>query len=256
VPGFGAGRLTVESYRRGGPLTVRCVNSWNDRLLPADIAGAFEAVEGVESAVDIEKGADSTYVTVRKVGPLEEEQSGSVAPMVGVLCGSKLYPRCSSCGAPISFQAFDFDLDKGEITERDSGVRVVHQATSCLETLMMQMEDDLGDRARRLAIDAEAGYVERRIESGEYVSESDDPKHRMFDYMALVRRRCLGNPILVDLDGDRLHVRVRNPANPALLAGRTLGTYRAVMRRPAVAKTQIGFGVLEIEVAPARDATV
>jgi len=251
TPGFGAGKLSVESYRRGGPLVVRCINSWNDRLLPADVAGAFEAVEGTECEVDVEKGADATYVRVRAVGPLDDEEPGKVAPMVRVLSGSKLYPRCTSCGAPISFQVFNFDLDNGEITERDNGIRVVHQATACLETLLMQIEDDLGDEARALAIDAEAKYVVRKIESGDYSSEADDEKHRLFDYMSLIRRRCLGNPILVDLEGDRLHVRVRNPANPVLLTGRTLGTYSAVMHRPAAARTQLGYGTMEVEVTPA-----
>ena len=250
APALGAGRLSIESYRRGGPLVVRATNAWNERLLPADVAAVFEAVEGCTSEVDVEKGGGSTYIRARKVGHAGEEPQAYVAPLAGVLHGTRQYPRCPRCGAPTSFQTFKWDTDAGEVTERETGVRVVHQAVACFNTFLRQMDEEIGEEAGQLAVEYQAQYVARRIDSGDYGSMGKDAKHRMFDYMGLIRRRCLGNPIIVNLVGDELYVRVRNPANSALLKGRALGTYRAVMRTDGRLQWQHGCGLLEMLVKP------
>lgn len=254
APDFGFGRVSIAGYRRGGPLEVEATNVWDERLFTADVAGAFEAVEGAECEVDTE-GADGTYrFTARRSGEEKQEYAGRLTPLTGALSGEHAYPRCHACGAPISFQVFSWDLERGEVRERDNGLRVVHRTAACFDSLLHEMEIERGEELRELAIRTQADYVRDMIVSGAYDVDGEtriDTGRKYFDHLGLIRRRCMGNPVNFDYGPGSLRVSIRNPANEALVTGRVLGTFEGVEGSKGLAGSSSSGGTLKVEVSSA-----
>ena len=253
APDFGMGRMGIVGYERGGPLEVEATNVWDEGLFAADVAGAFEAVEGTECDVDTGK-ADGTYrFTARKSGEERLEYTGRLIPLTGALSRERAHPRCHACGAPVSFQVFYWDHELGEIRERDNGLRVVHRTAGCFDSMLREMEIELGGELRELAVRAQADYVRDKVASGAYGPGEplDDTGRRYFHYLGLIRRRCMGNPVNFDFSTWDLRVSIRNPANEELLIGRVLGTYEAVTGKEGRAAGASSGGMLKVEVSSA-----
>ena len=254
TPNFGVGRMSVAGYRRGGPLEVEASNVWDERLFPADLAGAFEAVEGAECEVDTEKAGGTYRFTARRSGAEKPEYTGRLIPLTGVLSGERAYPRCRACGAPVSFQVFSWDRERGEIRERDNGLRVVHQTMACFDSLLNEMKTELGGELRELAVRTQADYVRDRVASGAYDADGEpfnDTGRKYFHCLGLIRRRCMGNPVNFDSGPDSLKVSIRNPANEELLIGRVLGTFEGISGRKGRASDDSSGGMLKVEVSSA-----
>jgi hypothetical protein len=218
------------------------------------VAGAFEAVEGVECEVASVKAGDTYRFTAQPAGGGKQEHTGRLAPPAGSLSGERAYPRCHECGAPISFRIFSWARDSGEIMERDNGLRVVHQAAGCFDGLLHEMEMELGEKLRGLAIRTEADYVRGMIVSGAYDSGGEtrvDTGRKYFDYLALIRRRCMGNPINFDYGPGSLTVSIRNPANEELLIGRVLGTFEGVSGMKGLVGSSSSGGMLKVAASSA-----
>lgn len=251
TPYFGVGKMRMVSYQRGGPLVVEAEDVWNENLFSADVAGSFEAIEGGESDADYDTSGGVFRVVAHKRSREKEELRGRLVPITGQLMGTPQYPRCPDCGSPVSFQAFSWDYSRGVVLERESGIRLVHQTIGCFDALLQEMESELGDRVRELAVRAEADFVRERIESGAYpAGDARDPERLLFEHLGLMRKRCFGNPILIEMAGNELTVHVRNPANVELLIGRTLGTYEAVLGLEGAAAAESREGMLKVVAAP------
>jgi len=251
APSFGVGTMSVAAYERGSRVVVEASNVWHERLFAADVAGAFEAVERSECEVDFQRVGDGFRFVAQKNGGEREEYRNRLLPMTGTLMGTPEYPRCHECGSPVSFQVFRWDRDLGTITERDNGQRVVHQTIACFDSMLQEMVDELGEEMRELAVRVHADYVREKVSSGVYDAGGEaagDTDRRLFDYLSLIRRRCMGNPILIDLTGEELRVNIRNPANEELLVGRVLGTYEAVMGTRASARGELSGRMLRVGV--------
>jgi hypothetical protein len=249
---FGVGRVSVAGYRRGGPLEVEAANVWDERLFAAGVAGAFEAVEGVGCEVDTEKAGGTYRFTARRGGDEEPEDTGKLIQLTGVLSGERKYPRCHGCGAPISFQVFSWDRERGEVRERDNCIRVVYQAAACFDSLLRGMEIERGEELHELAIRTQADFVRDMIVSGAYDVEGEtriDKGRKYFDQLGLIRRRCMGNPVNFDYGPGSLRVSIRNPASEALVTGRVLGTFEGVEGGKGFAGSSSLGGTLKVEVS-------
>ena len=249
APVFGVGLMRIENYGRGGPYSVVASNTWNERLLAGEVAGAFEAVQGCECEVESERMEDGLRIVLRATGREREEYSGRLAPLTGTLIGDLAYPRCHACGAPISFRVFRWDRSLGEIRERDTGIRVAHMTIACFDSLLVELVGELGDEARDMAVRQHADQVRDSVSAGDYdslVTEPSDRERTYFDHLSLIRRRCFGNPLYIDSRPGELKVHIRNPANDVMLTGRVLGTFEAVEGLPGRAETHRSDGMLEV----------
>lgn len=256
APLFGVGLMKLVDYGRGGPLVVEASNVWDERLLAAEVAGGFEAVERgeVECDVDIEHSGDTIRFTARRAAREREEYRGRLVPITGTLMGTPGYPGCHVCGAPISFQVFRWDRERGEIRERDNGLRVVHLTIACIDGMLQEMVEELGEDLRDMAVRVHADYVREMVSSGAYEAVAEgasDEARRFFDYLSLIRRRCLGNPVYIDTGPRSLAVHIKNPANDVMLAGRVLGTFEAVRGVAGRLEAEHESGMLSLTVSPA-----
>ncbi len=257
TPNFGVGRIAVESYKKGKFLKVRTWNAWNEMLLAADIAGAWTSVEKIGCRVSSKRSNDHITYLVEALDSPEEEYVGRLIPITGVLMGPPDHPRCPACGGPESFRIFRWDRESGIIQERDNGLRVVHQTIGCVDSLMNELEIELGRQIRDVAIRTQADYVRRHISEGLYdragspvEAEDRDPAVRYRRYLGLIKRRCMGNPFYIDISDGNLEIAIRNPANNELVLGRILGVYEALEGKPGDINWRALNGTLEIRVSP------
>lgn len=230
APLFGVGTIKVAEYQKDQSLTVESRNVWNDILINSDVGGAFEAITQLECDVE-GRWDDGKYMqkALKRTEAIEEFE-GRFQIVRSKSIGTYDIPKCYHCGAPIALQVFEWDREKGEITELDTGLRVVYETPASVDGLVCEMEKEIGGEIHDLVIRIEADYVKERIESGAYgkLSEGKDPKDTIFEYLNLIRRRCHGNPIISDLNGKELRVTVRNPGSEDVVIGRILGSYEAV----------------------------
>ncbi|MBN1289125.1 MAG: hypothetical protein JXA49_05755 [Actinobacteria bacterium] len=230
APLFGVGTVKVIGFRRGELLEVESRNVWNDVLINSDVGGAFEAITQVVCDVEGRWEGERYIQTAKKRARAIEEFKGRFTVARSKSVGNYDTPKCYHCGTPVTFQAFEWNREKGEITERDTGLRVVYETPASVDSLVSEMEKEIGGEIHDLVIRIEADYVKERILSGAYkkLSEGKDAKDTIFEYTNLIRRRCFGNPVISDIEGNDLRVTIRNPGSEDMVVGRILGSYEAV----------------------------
>jgi hypothetical protein len=254
APDFGLGLVSITEYRRGGPLLVEAANVWDGRLLAADVAGAFEAVDGAECEVDTEQSGGAYRFTAQRSGVDKQDLVESPVPLTGALSGERAYPRCHECGAPFSFQEFSWNRESGDVRERDNGLRVVYRATAHFDALLREAAAGPGDELREKVIRAQADYVRDMIVSGAYDAGGGtrvDTGRKYFDYLGLIRRRCMGNPLDFEYGPGSLRVSIRSPGNKELIVGRVLGTFEGISGGKGLARSSNSGGMLRVKVLPA-----
>lgn len=256
-PNFGVGRSRIVDYRRGESIRSTVLNVWHELLFAADFAAVWSVIEGTGCRVSSERVDNRVNYLIESTQEPEVEHVGRLMPVTGVLMGEPDYPRCPTCGSPQSFQIFRWNRDEGTIKERDNGVRVVHQSMSPFDSIMFELETELGDEIRDTAIRIQADFVRDRISGGTYDRAGaptgppdQEPSTQYGRYLGLIRRRCMGNPLSIDIDNSKLEVVVRNPANQELVLGRTLGTYEAIEKKTGSISWREIHGTIEMRVIP------
>ncbi|MBN1289674.1 MAG: hypothetical protein JXA49_08575 [Actinobacteria bacterium] len=252
APLFGVGTVKVTAFRRGESMTVESRNVWNDILINSDVGAAFEAITQQECDVEGQWEGDRFVQKARRRTEAIEEFKGRFVVEKSKSIGTCDIPKCYHCGAPITFQVFEWNREKGEIIERDTGLRIVYETPASVNSLVFEMEKEVGGEIHNLVIRIEADYVKEKILSGAYekLSEGKDAKDTIFEYMNLIRRRCFGNPIISDLDGNDLRVTIRNPGSEDLVIGRILGSYEAVTGEKGMVHVKHDEEGLKVAVKP------
>jgi hypothetical protein len=109
------------------------------------------------------------------------------------------YERCPECGVPLDVGRYIWDLEKGTITDPDTGRRMAIFGPFSLDSILDDLEEELGESIPEVVIEAERLYIKSAWSSDEW-------KRRAPDFQRLLALRGLGN--LVDFDGDREHLTV------------------------------------------------
>lgn len=230
----GIGDASLKSYRKGRYLEIRVRDPWNERLFPGDILGTWESIDGVEGVISASAEDDSKVYRVEVSTTHDDVYDKRLHPPTGTLLGTQEYPSCPACGAPEDFQAYRWEPKKGLVFEKDTGIRVTHNTVGCINSVLFEIAQELGDEIFDIVTRIEADYVKGKTMAGAYdgavstVTEGDSDLERYRRYLGIIRRRCMGNPTMVEKEKNGiLRVVIRNPANEELVLGRILGTYEA-----------------------------
>lgn len=127
---------------------------------------------------------------------------------------------------------YEFDLAAGVATERASGRRIVTVMVDSLEALFEELYSELGEDVARMVVQLESDYTQLSLN----VPEGLDGNEAVGAMLSDLRIKGMGNPTEVSLSDDELLVRIENPFNEELLAGRVLGAYKALLGEPAEIK--------------------
>lgn len=252
APMFGVGTIKVRKFRRGKYLTIETSNVWNEVLINSDVGGAFEALAQYKCDVEGQWTGDTYIQTAKKRTTVLDEFEGRFKAIESASTGTMDIPKCPQCSAPVSLQIFEWNAVKGEITERDTGLRVVYETPASVDSLVFELEREIGSDIHDLVIRIEADYVKDKILSGTYYSltENKDSKDSIIEYINLIRRRGFGNPTEIAFDDSDLHVTIRNPGSNDVVTGRILGSYEAVTGKEVVYHLRSGQARLEVSIKP------
>ncbi len=247
---LGLGRAEVTAYRRHAFLEGTVENAYNAAAITGDTCGAFESVELCCATARFESG-DGGAVT------LSVERAGAPPPGYAdrfdyasppILPGRNIYELCPVCKAPLALgEQYSFDAEKGVITDRKTGHRVVVVGVMTLTNLFGELERELGGEVPRMIAEIEKERVKAVILSK--AADRDTTEAGYLRYMKTLELKGMGNGTSAALSDGKVDVCVDNPYYEPLVAGFLAGFYEATAGEAASFDwTDAGAGHTEITI--------
>lgn len=247
---MGYGKIELANLRRvrdeGDYVTIHTQWLYSVPLFSGDLAGSFNAIDRREVAV-----------SHRELGPDEHEITGhiSVHPLELV---DRLQPipythkpgdiqleRCRKCGGPQALADYRWDLERGLILHRQSGRRMVIMGPNTVDTIIDELQKELGETIPEVVIEAQ-----RRFVRSEFYSL--DEARTVEDFRRALALRGLGNLRKMDWGQDRLRFHIENPCLFLPMVGLILGVFEMATGREGRADWELRpDGDLVVEVTAA-----
>jgi hypothetical protein len=198
--GYGDQRLS-ELWERGedSPWRVQLVRDpYSILFMAADNLGSVEAFEGVDMQVKYERTGEEAYRT--EVYPGEhslELKERLKRRRYDFKPGEITYERCPECGIPLTVSRRFWDLDRGTITDQETGRRMAIFGPFSVDSICDDLEMELGDAIPDTVIEATRRYIRKAW-------GVDDWNRDGLTFQQMLAVRGLGN--IVHFEGDRDHL--------------------------------------------------
>ena len=159
--------------------------------------------------------------------------------------GDISYHRCPGCDAPLEMSGFAWDLDKGTIVQKSSGIRYAVFGSAGMQAVLDELEKELGDTIPDTIVEAQRmhaqGTMNHRWKS---IGEGD-----IRNWLAV---QGLGNLVKLDEKDGGYSVVVQNPAIPLLLVGTVAALFEFITGKKGGVEWEIAKdGDLSVIVTPA-----
>lgn len=224
---IGVGRIEILEHRKGKRGVIRFTNPYNLPHCSAIMLGSMDVVYGYPISAEIREEGEGSFIVELK---LHEKGGGTVDEAFLRLATEDLNPKrvgdtqeftpCSRCGAPHDAGVlYSFDPAKGIITEQSSRERVVLLGVYSLNSIVRELEKELGHDIADLFISKERDSFKRKLASTLLADEMRDVKG-IRDYFSL---RGLG--MLVEMEEEEEEIAsftMENAFIPPIVAGRLL----------------------------------
>lgn len=225
---LGLGRAEVSDYKRHAFLEGVIDDAYSAPAITGDIWGAFESVEGRAAVARYEvddAGRVRCFINASERERPEIDDRFSYAPP-RMVPGRNIYELCPLCKAPLALgRQYEFDADRGIITDRKTGHRVVLVGVMTLANLFGELTRELGEEIPRMIQEIEKDRVKGVILSKE--RKRDSSQSGYLKYMKTLELKGMGSGSSVALSDSRVEVRVDNPYYEPLVAGFLAGFYEA-----------------------------
>jgi hypothetical protein len=243
---MGYGSITMIAYEGRRRSLIRVRNPHSVPMIIGDCLGAFQLMLGVNMSVDWKRENGTILIEFLRT---EEEPYDVPIPRAPYREGQVELPRCPSCGVPLMLrQYFEWDLVNGIITNRRTAYREAFLSVEGINAIFAEMEKELGEEVPLMVARRQADLTRERL--GRRRLEEEGGVLAVFREMQL---RGMGNPVEVEETGKQLKVRVENPFNDALVAGRIAGCYEAlegIKSKFSWVSSEEGYVVVGVEPAP------
>jgi len=243
---MGYGSITMIAYEGRRRSLMRVRNPHSIPLIIGDCLGAFQLMLGVNMAVEWKRENGTTLIEFRRT---EEMPYDVPIPRSPYIEGEVELPRCPRCQAPLLLRdTFEWDLVNGIITNRRTAYREAFLSVEGINAIFAEMERELGEDIPLVVARRQADLMRERLSRRRLDGEGG--LLALFQEMQL---RGMGNPVEVEEIERQLKVRVENPFNDALVAGRIAGCYEALEGVPSKVSwvsSEEGYSVVGVEPAP------
>lgn len=198
--GYGDQRAS-DLWESGGDYPWRILTTRNPYSLlnaVADNLGSVEACEGADMRVRYEQMGENAYKI--EVYPGEHPiglKERLKRRRYEFKPGDIHWERCPECGIPLDVAACVWDLAEGTITERATGRRMAIFGPSAMDSIVDDLEAELGDAIPEAVIEAQRRHVKKVRAADQWNKDGPSFQH-------MIALRGLGN--LVDFEGDRTHL--------------------------------------------------
>ena len=198
--GYGDQRLS-ELWERGedSPWRVQLVRDpYSILFMAADNLGSVEAFEGVDMQVKYERTGEEAYRTEVYPGEHSLELKERLKRRRYDFKPSEItYERCPECGIPLTVSRRFWDLDRGTITDQETGRRMAIFGPFSVDSICDDLEMELGDAIPDTVIEATRRYIRKAW-------GVDDWNRDGLTFQQMLAVRGLGN--IVHFEGDRDHL--------------------------------------------------
>ena len=179
----------------------------------AESLGTCEAFEGIDMWVKYEKTGEDIYEyefypSEHPVGLAERFKVKRYEFKPGEIA----YDHCPECGVPAEISRYVWDLEKGSITDPDTGRRMAIFGPHSLDAIFVDLEEELGEDITLTIIEAQRRYIKSSWSTEKWLRGVDDFKR-------LTALRGMGNITSFDADRERVVVHVENTALLAFQVG-------------------------------------
>ena len=246
----GIGRLELESYQHDlKDDDYTSIISHDAHCLPivcGDIAGGCEAVtEKEHSLVSHREISSGVHEITAAVSGFDADMEGRLERMEYHLKqGDIEFERCSTCGGPLDFSIFRWDLDKGIIRNPSNGRRIAIVHPSVIDPIFKEIEQELGDEIPSLTVEAQRLFTR----TGFYSAEEIRDENAFRNQLAL---RGMGNLKELKLGKKGLHVRLENACMHLMVVGMLQGLYELAFDRESQVEWALSEqGDLEVDAVP------
>ncbi|MBN2168533.1 MAG: hypothetical protein JW738_04760 [Actinobacteria bacterium] len=226
----------LVDYKQGKHTVARIKNPIDIDIVVGTMLGSFEAINRVPYISEVEKENDNQFLV--RVTP--DSHQGCFSEVLKVTFppihpGNIFYKRCSHCGVPTKLSdRLKWDHREGTIVETLTGKRFC--VVSCtIKTVLGGLAAKYGDATYDLLIAAQRDLTMEHVRlRGDMLgpeTSHDDIMNICHSYMDDWSLFGYGNPVLFNIEGDRMEAVVENPFDIHLLAGTLLGLYDALLER-------------------------
>jgi hypothetical protein len=170
VAGYGGFELLGYSYNTGaGPavedhagdfVTMHVTDPYSIAPVAGVICGAVEDVTGLPVNVDYAEVEPGTYEIKATVGEHAiESEERLEQPEYHYEGGDIELVPCPGCGLPKALSAFEWDGEKGIITDTRRGRRMVAIGPYVMDPLFKELEEELGEAIPRAVVESQRRFV-------------------------------------------------------------------------------------------------
>ena len=218
---IGVCKVDITERKRGKRTRVRIYDPFDLTNCLAVISGILQLADGVPFTYEI-LGENGSYLVEFTPSPEQTEKEAFRRLIADELAPEetekhKEFPCCGKCGVPQEIgEHYSFDMEKGLIVDKDGGERVVFMGTHGLNTIIRELERELGPSVNELFVEFEKENFAEKLEG------PLRDKHLMGDielreYLSL---RGLGLLSEMRLDAGELSFVVENAFVAPIVAGR------------------------------------
>ncbi len=211
VMGYGNGRLL--EYRFGDEeedySVTRFDHPCSKPIIAGTVAGTVEAYMGCDYGMTMEeKQPDAIEVKVFHAEHPREWKKRFWTSIYSPREGGVDLKRCETCGGPLALKGFTWNLRMGIIRSATTDRRMGLIAPSMMESVLSELEDELGPTIPEVVIEAQRRFVR----GGFYRIDEVVGEQEMRDELALrglgeIKRLSLGRRgVELHLDNPRLHL--------------------------------------------------
>ena len=243
---MGYGDIEVVDFNwKESHMNCEIAHPYSLPLFCGDLKGANEAIRKVAGAVSCEKIGDDLYMVRNYLAPQAPELADRLLPQSRPRKpGDIEHDNCPDCGVPREVSHFKWDLRRGTITHRETGLRMAIFGPVGLQVIFDELEDELGDSIPETIVEAQRMYTRQNPN----VRWKGTGTEGVRKWLAI---QGLGNLVSLEQVENGTAARVENPALTAILVGSAIGLYETATGSSASAEWSIAAdGNLSLRLSP------
>lgn len=248
---MGYGHYELRDLRRGEFIKVYGENIYCLPLISADLIAVFNYVERLPADLQIKDEAGGKLITVKRGERFEREYSSRFEyRKISRKPGKVSLERCPDCELPIDFKKLDWSLEKGTITDNESGRNMAMMGPNEIDSIFLALEAELGSDINRAIVEGQCQYVKEELQE----RETSRGGSFLARQLAL---RGMGNLVRFEMGEGRLRAEIENASPYLMVTGLIKGIYEAVSGSKADCDYRLADdGTLTIEVTQSKPVDV
>lgn len=223
VMGYGRGRLQDLRFQGDADdyAVIRFYDPCSRPIIAGSIAGTIQAFIGRSAALAVKELKEDDAIEVHVFRGDKRRRHGTMRFRVersGPKEGDIDLRRCEGCGGPAALKRFAWNSDRGIIRGISTGRRMGMIGPSVLDSVMSQLQDELGASIPEVVIEAQRRFVR----GGPYRMEEISTEEDMRNEFAL---RGLGEVKELSFNRRGALLRLANPSLHMVVVGLIQGLF-------------------------------